>query len=239
MRTIIIVIFLALYVILTLPILLAIVIVGLFNKKSQYKMTKVLVTHLTKGIMFLTGSKITITGLEHIPDETVLFVGNHRSIFDIVLLMYVIKRPFGFIGKEEVTKIPYINLVLSLLGGLFLDRQDSRKALKTILEGIELLKTGHSMLIFPEGTRNKVSEEPLPFKQGSLKLAEKAKVPVVPFSIKGTDNIFENNKHLNVKASNVYLNFGKPVILSELPSEEKKKSAVYIRSIIKQLLEQD
>lgn len=236
MRSTIIVIFIAMYLILTLPILIIAFLIGLFSKKKQYRVGKSILTFLTKGIMFLTGSKVTVNGLENIPEETVLFVGNHRSIFDIVLLISTINRPVGFIGKKELTKTPYLNWLMIIIGSLFLDRTDHRKALKTILEGIELLKSGHSLVIFPEGTRNKVSVEPLPFKQGSLKLAEKANVPVIPFSIKGTDDIFENNKGLSIKASKIRLNFGEPVILSDLSLEDRKKSATYIRSITEQLL---
>jgi 1-acyl-sn-glycerol-3-phosphate acyltransferase len=231
MRSIIIVIFIGIYIIITLPILIICFAVGLFSKTKQYEISKTLVTGLTKGIMFLTGSKITITGLQNIPDETVLFVGNHRSIFDIVLLINTLNRPFGFIGKKEVTKVPYLNLLMIAIGSLPIDREDPRKALKTILAGIELLKAGHPLVIFPEGTRNKISEKPLPFKQGSLKLAQKANVPVIPFSIQGTDDIFENNDHLSIKKSNVKLNFGEPIILSELSEENRKKSASYIREI--------
>lgn len=236
MRSVIIVIFIGIYIIITLPILIMCFVVGLFSKTKQYEISKTLVTGLTKGIMFLTGSKINITGLHNIPDETVLFVGNHRSIFDIVLLINTINRPFGFIGKKEVTKVPYLNLLMIAIGSLPIDRNDPRKALKTILAGIELLKTGHPLVIFPEGTRNKLSEEPLPFKQGSLKLAQKANVPVIPFSIQGTDDIFENNNHLSIKRSNVTLNFGEPIILSELSEENRKKSASYIREITIELL---
>lgn len=236
MRAVIIVIFMAIYLILALPVLIIGFIAGLFSKNAQYKIGKFIVTHICRGIMFLTGSRVNITGLENIPDETVLFVGNHRSIFDVVLLIKVINRPFGFIGKKELTKVPYLNLLLKLMGGLFLDRTNFREGLKIILAGIEMLKSGLSMLIFPEGTRNKESEEPLPFKQGSLKLAEKANVPIVPFGIKGTDNIFENNSGVVVKPSKVTLNFGKPILLSELPQEDMKKSAVYVRSEILQLL---
>lgn len=232
MRTILIVIYLALYVIVTLPWLLVIYLTGFFSKKLQYAWCKALVSGLCKGIMTLTGSTIQITGSERIPDETVLFIGNHRSIFDIVLLLATLKRPFGFVGKVEVTKWPYVNIVLAMMGGLFIDRSDNRKALKTILEGIDRLKNGHSMLIFPEGTRNKVDTEPLPFKQGSLKLAEKANVPVVPFSLEGTEYIFESNRFLNIKKSTVKLHFGEPINLNELPTDVKKKSASYIRDIV-------
>lgn len=236
MRTVIIILFLSINLILSIPILIIGFIVGLFSKKHQYKIGKFIVTYISKGIMFLTGSKITVTGLDNIPDQPVLFVGNHRSIFDIVLLIKIINRPFGFIGKKELTKIPYLNLLLKLMGGLFLDRSNFREALKTILVGIDMLKNGFSMLIFPEGTRNKEGEEPLPFKQGSLKLAEKTNVPIIPFGIKGTDNIFENNKKLKVSKSNVNLNFGEPIILKELPQEDFKKSAIYVRSVVADLL---
>ena len=66
---------------------------------------------------------------------------------------------------------------------LFLDRKDIKQGLKTILEGIEKVKSGISICIFPEGTRNKVNDTFLPFHEGSFKIAEKSGCPIIPMSI--------------------------------------------------------
>lgn len=94
-------------------------------------------------------------GLENIPtDRAVLYVGNHRSYFDIVMGYMTVPRLTGFIAKKEMIKIPLLNRWMDRMNCLFLDRSNIKEGLKTILAGIEKIKGGISMWIFPEGTRN-------------------------------------------------------------------------------------
>lgn len=116
---------------------------------------------------------------------------------------------------------------------LFIDRENLREGYKVIKEGIDLLKSGSSIVIFPEGTRSK-TEEMLPFKKGSLKLATKSGVPVVPFAIKGTDDVFENNG-FNLKPKTIYFIMGEPILLSEIEDINKDNHTQYIRDIIESM----
>ena len=111
-----------------------------------------------KGIWFLAGGDETVIGLEKVPtDRPVLFVGNHRSIFDILLAGSLIDYPVGFVAKKELRDTP-IRIIMEEIHCLFLDREDPRQGLKTILTAIEYVKQGVSMFIFPEGTRCKVAK---------------------------------------------------------------------------------
>ena len=138
-------------------------------------------------ILKIAGAKVTVKGEENIPkDDTVLFVSNHQSNFDIPLLMAYINVPKGFIGKKE---LEYIHCV-------FMDRDNLRKSAEAIVDGIKLLRSGYSMVIFPEGTRSKgkpVDE----FKAGSFKLATKSKRAIVPVTINGTYKLLEANRTNN------------------------------------------
>ncbi|MDR2102641.1 MAG: 1-acyl-sn-glycerol-3-phosphate acyltransferase, partial [Treponema sp.] len=125
-----------------------------------------------------------------------------------------------FIAKKEILLIPFINMWISLLGGLFIDRKNIRRALKTINKGIRLLKSGERMLVFPEGTRSK-GRGLLPFRSGSLKLATQAGVPIVPIAISGSYEVFEKN--YRVKAGPVRVVFCPPVNTAELTLGERKK----------------
>ena len=73
-------------------------------------------------------------------------------------------------------KIPFLSTWMKLVNCLFLDRDDMKQGLKMVLDGINKLKSGISICIFPEGTRNKGEDETelMPFKEGSLKMAEKS-----------------------------------------------------------------
>ena len=135
----------------------------------------------------LTGSTLTVKGLENIPEETCLFAGNHLSYLDIIVLEKVLPegKKAGFIAKDSLKKIPGLSAWMELIRCIFLNRSDAKEGLKSILKGADYLKEGYNMVIFPEGTRCKEGQLG-EFKPASLKMAQKAKVPVVPFAITGT-----------------------------------------------------
>ena len=129
---------------------------------------------------------VTVEGIENIPRDTaVLYVGNHRSYFDILVGYTSVPGLMGFVAEKEMLRYPLLRDWMVNVNCLFLDRNDLRAALKTILEGIEKVKSGVSVWIFPEGTRNRNDDitELLPFKEGSLKIAEKSGCPVVPVAM--------------------------------------------------------
>jgi 1-acyl-sn-glycerol-3-phosphate acyltransferase len=187
-----------------------------------------------KILIALIGCTVTVEGKENIPRKGgACFVSNHGSIFDIILALAYIGRPFGFIAKKELLLVPFINMWISVLGGLFIDRGHPRKALKTISKGVLRLKSGGGILIFPEGHRSK-GEGLLPFHPGSFKLATQAGVPVVPMAITGSYDVFE--RHGRVNACPVRLVFCAPVNTGEIPPEERKLLAGRVREIIGQAL---
>jgi 1-acyl-sn-glycerol-3-phosphate acyltransferase len=168
-----------------------------------------------------TGCRVTVTGRENIPrGEGVCFVSNHGSIFDIVLLLAYAGRPFGFIAKKELALIPFLNMWIPILGGFFIDRKNARKALRTIRAGVERIRAGGGMLIFPEGHRSR-GQGLLPFHPGSLKLATQAEALIVPVALKGTYNVFE--RQYRVKPFPVKVSFGKPISTAEIPAADRKQ----------------
>jgi 1-acyl-sn-glycerol-3-phosphate acyltransferase len=169
----------------------------------------------------LSGCRISVRGRENIPEKgPVCFVSNHVGIFDIVLALGYIGRPFGFIAKKELLLVPVINVWIYILGGLFIDRKQPRQALKTINRGIDHLKAGGAMLIFPEGTRSKgrgLGE----FRPGALKLASHSAAPVVPVAIIGSYEVFEKDRR--IRAVPVKLSFSPVIDISELSPMERKQ----------------
>ena len=107
-----------------------------------------------------------------------------------------------------------------------------------IITGADYLKSGFSMCIFPEGTRSKdgtLGE----FKGGSLKMAQKANVPIVPVAITGTHAIFEGNEGLRITPQTVHISFGTPFKISDLPKEKKKFAAEYTKAAIQKMLDNE
>lgn len=224
----------AVFSVIALPLLW---VIGKLNKRTRDKISFVIVTNIFRIILFLAGTKLVIKGRENIPEGTVLYVGNHRSYFDIMALYTIVPKLTGFVAKVEIKKVPGLNIWMNYMNCLFLDRSDIRQGLKVILEGIELMKSGISMCIFPEGTRNKNADECelLPFKEGSLKLAEKSGSPIVPVAIHNADNCFENSMP-RVKKNTVTFEFGKPIYINELDREEKKFLGAKVRDNIISML---
>ena len=160
-----------------------------------------------------------------------LYVGNHRSFFDIVLTYPRVPRPTGYIAKKEIEKVPLLRTWMRNLHCLFLDRNDVKAGLKTILEAIDKMKNGISICIFPEGTRNKVADTFHPFHEGSFKIAQKAGCPIVPITINNSSAILEDH-FPKIKKAHVIIEYGKPVYISDLPAEYKKQPGAYMQQII-------
>ena len=169
----------------------------------------------------IPGGKITVKGREKILAKGgVCFVSNHSGYFDIVMMLAYTGRPFCFIAKKEFLYVPFLNLWIFMLGGHFIDRKNVKNALRTINKGVQQLKAGGSMVIFPEGTRSK-SGEVLPFHVGSIKLATQAGVVIVPVAIDGSYKVYERQNY--VVSADVKITFLDPIDTACIPPDERKK----------------
>lgn len=228
-----------LYLLLGIPVLGIEWIIGKFNReKSDYQCLR-MVQGAFKLMLKVTGARITVIGEENIPDEAVLFIGNHRSYFDILLTYSRCRRLTGYVAKKEMLRYPLLRDWMKRLHCLFLDRDNPREGLKTILEAIDYVKSGISICIFPEGTRNDGEEgSMLPFHSGSFKIAEKSGCAIIPVSMNNTAEIFEN--HLpRVKKTHVIIEYGKPVYMRDMDREQKKHISEYCQNIIKETTEKN
>mgnify|MGYP002572968077 CR=1 FL=1 len=209
---------------------------GKSHKRSSIALRMILKSF--KLCLAMAGTKLVVDGEENIPDDTaVLYVGNHSSYYDILCSYVATGRGMGFFAKKEMEKIPLLSKWMLNVNCLFLDRNNIKEGLKTILAGIEKVRRGVSVWIFPEGTRNKNEQlsDLLPFKEGSLKIAEKSGCPVVPVAIKGTAEVFEKHIPL-ICPSHVVIEFGEPFIVKELDPENRKFVGAYTREKIAGML---
>jgi len=135
---------------------------------------------------------VKITGLENLPgpNEPAVFVSNHESFLDIYTLFHL-DRDFKFISKTSNFLIPIIGWSMFLTGHVMINRVDRRSQLECLKECGKLLQNGASVLFFPEGTRSKDGKMHA-FKKGAFSVAAKAKVPVVPITLKGTGSLMPN-----------------------------------------------
>lgn len=231
-RFILVAAFVILFLFVSIPIFFIEWILGKYNTDWKSRSSLTIVQWAFRVVLFLSGVNTTFIGEENVPTDTpVLFVANHRSFFDIVITYTRVKKPTGYVAKKEIEKIPLLRSWMRNLHCLFLDREDIKAGLKTILEAIDYVKNGISICIFPEGTRNKVPDTFLPFHDGSFKIAQKAGCPVIPITINNSSAIFEDH-FPKIKKANVIVEYGKPIYLNQIPDEYKKKAAPYVQQII-------
>lgn len=231
-------IFLVSFLIISIPIFFIEYIVGKFNRRARDYSSLRIVQFAFKVILFISGTNLTILGIENIPkDQAVLYIGNHRSFYDIIISYSLVPRLTGYVSKKEMEKVPLLSIWMKYLYCLFLDRQNIKEGLKTILLGIEYVKKGISICIFPEGTRN-TQESMLTFKEGSMKIAEKTGCPIIPMAFTNTAEIFENH-FPKIRRTHVILEYGKPIYVNNLLKEERKFLGAYTQNIIQEILDKN
>lgn len=231
-RFIFVVLFLVVFLILSIPVMLVEWLIGKKNPNMKDYSSLRIVQWAFKVILWIAGVNVTVIGEEHIPDEPVLYIGNHRSFFDVPITYSRCRRLTGFVAKKEIEKVPLLSTWMRFLYCLFLDRDDVRAGLKTILTAMEQVKNGISIFIFPEGTRNKGKElSVLPFHDGSFKIAEKTGCAVIPVSINNSVQILEAHFPF-IRKTHVVLEYGEPIYPNTLDKEAKKQLGTYCHDLI-------
>ena len=235
-RFICIVLFLIAYLILTIPVLIVEWIIGKFNPRARDISSLRIVQWGFKVILKIAGVKTTVIGEENIPDEPVLFIGNHRSYFDILLTYSRCRRLTGYIAKKEMERYLTLPAWMKRVYCLFLDRSNPKEGLKTILQAIDYIKNGISICIFPEGTRNSGEElSMLPFKDGAFKISTKTGCAIIPISLNNTAEIFENHMP-KVRKTHVVIEYGKPIYPDQLDKDTKRPIGDHVENIIRETI---
>lgn len=181
------------------------------------------------------GVRVHVTGLEKLPEGPFLFVSNHRSIFDpLVVMGWLDKYNISFISKPSNFKLSLIGLTARHAGYLAIDRTNDRAALKTILQAADYLKRGVcSIGIYPEGTRNKGDGLLLPFHAGSFKIAQRAGVPVAVVCTRGTEKV---HKTLFFYRTPVYLDVLEVIDAERVKAMKTVELADYTRALLERKL---
>lgn len=208
------------------------------NWEASDRLAEQFVPDWANRMMRKAGVTIETYGQENIPkDRPCVFVANHRSYYDIPVLLTQLDKPHALISKTEIGMIPLVRGWMEMLHCVFLDRNDNRKAMAALKEATENLKKGYSISIFPEGTRNKGEEGTVQeFKGGAFRVATKAKAPIVPVAITGTRDIMENN-HMFMRPAHVIVRILPPIETDGMTREEIKALPELAREQIRQNLE--
>lgn len=207
---------------------------GLKGKEAGRRFYRGFVRRSLKVIAKISGAKLTVTVAENFKDgDSFLFAGNHQSYFDIVLAYSFLPEPTYFVVKDEFKKIPVLGFFAKRIGCLFIDREDPRKAMSTIVEATEILKEKRgSVFIYPEGTRSKDGQVH-EFHSGSFRAAIKSDTPIIPVAAKGTRDVWEEHP-ARLCAAPVRISFLSPVLPGDLSPDEKKHIGEHVRLMIEE-----
>lgn len=218
-----------------MPLLLINQIYFIIKKKNLAGFFECIPSIMLSIFTFLCGADVEYIDFDKIPKDTAsLFVLNHQSIFDVVLTYNKWQKYAGYIAKIELYRYPFFGKWLEIAGCLFIDRKDLKQGMKVIIEAIGLIKKGKSIVVFPEGTVNKTGHPEIlqEFKKGSLKIADKAKCPLIPIVIANTNSIFEAQKPFIKGNRKVLIKCLGQIDVKSLSEENQKDLSKYIQNLM-------
>lgn len=220
------------YTLITTPLLVIVKILGAVKMFHAHdRLATSFTSKAARVLIHLSGSKVIITGAENIPQEgPVVFVSNHQGHMDSAVLLGFIKKPKGFVSIVEAKRFPIIYSWMKSIKCVFMDRSNIKQSVECINKAVEIVKQGHSMVIFPEGKLSD-SDEMAEFKKGSMKLAVKAGVPIIPVTISGTYKMM-NKSGRNIRPCTIMCIIDKSIQTANLSKDEEQELAQKVRSII-------
>lgn len=142
----------------------------------------------------ILGVKINLKNEKYLHDKPAVFISNHQSALDILILGRIFQPGFTVTAKKVLQFVPFLGWFMLASGTFFIDRAKSDKARKTLQDALNKIKGNkRGIFLFPEGTRSGATKpEMLPFKKGAFHLAQQAKIPVVPIVVSNYSNIFHS-----------------------------------------------
>jgi 1-acyl-sn-glycerol-3-phosphate acyltransferase len=184
-----------------------------------------------KSILVVSRIKVTVEGLSNIdPSSPYIYMPNHQSNFDIPVLLGHLTVQFRWLAKMELFKIPVFGRAMRKAGYISIDRNRRESAFESLKVAANKIKSGVSVLIFPEGTRS-WDGNIRPFKKGGFVMAIDSGVPIVPVVITGTRAIMPKGK-FRVYPGHVSMVILKPIGTSTYTRETKEALMESVRRVI-------
>ena len=186
-------------------------------------------------ILKLSGIRIVAKGKENIPaEEPVVFIGNHQSMMDVAVMLHEVDRPLGFLAKAELSKIGLVRKWILGIGSVFIERGEIRKGLEAIIQSAKVVKSGHALAVYPEGTRTRDGSMG-EFKAGSMKIASKGGACIVPVAIRGAFEVMPPNKIWFYKGT-IEVDFLPPISAEEVKALDSTTTAENVKAMIQAVL---
>jgi 1-acyl-sn-glycerol-3-phosphate acyltransferase len=194
------------------------------NEKLTWRFAKSQARALAKVL----GVRVKVKGLDNLPAGPCVFVSNHRSHFDIAAILGFVPGINRFTAKKELFREPVLGLVMRTMGMVPVDRENPAKTIERLKR---LRGDGHSLVFFPEGTRNREGVL-APFKKGAFVTAIELGLPIVPIAVRGSDSIMPAGGYLSILPGEVELEILEPVNTQGLSYEQRGALAAQTRAKI-------
>jgi 1-acyl-sn-glycerol-3-phosphate acyltransferases len=184
-----------------------------------------------KILLLICNTKVEIIGKENIlRGKPQIFMANHQSDFDILIVLAHIPGQFRWLVKKELFHIPVFGAAMKSAGYIEIDRNNREKAMQSLDQAALRIREGKSIMAFPEGSRSRLGEIKT-FKQGTFYLAIKSGVPIVPISIIGSGEIMPK-RSLKIKPGKIKLVIDKPVDVKNIMLENRQELITIVRNTI-------
>jgi 1-acyl-sn-glycerol-3-phosphate acyltransferase len=236
------VLFLLLYLVTTtlmFPVALFSVVFRLFRlHKLERRYINLMASFLSWFYIVTAGSRVEVRGRENtegLQDKAVCVVSNHQGIADIPVIVLSLPFYVGFIAKRELLYFPWVGIMMWAIRCVPIKRTSPRSAIKAIEKGVENIKKGFPMLIFPEGTRSR-GDKMNPFKKGSLKLATRSRAIILPVTVQGSYRALEEKGKLT--PARISLTFHEPIDTSDMDKEELSTLYAQVETVVRSGLEE-
>lgn len=182
--------------------------------------------------LIILGARVKVSGLENLTrDEHYLIMANHASYSDIPTLFRVLPFYLHFIAKIELKKVPLLGWYMAKSGMIFIERNNKLKSVESINDAAKLIKTGKSVVIFPEGTSGNNGEISV-FKKGGFHLAKASESTILPIRIKGSQHVWPSHQNLKIKGGKVEVIIGQPIKYEEYASIALDEFVLHVRDTI-------
>ena len=207
--------------------IIALLFMFLSDKSIFHKLARI----WAKSILMSARVKLFVSGVENLDlNKSYIFCVNHSSLLDIPILQTAIPHNFRIIYKKELEKIPIFGWGLAKSPYIGIKRQSGRDSMAGIDEAVESIKTGESVVVFPEGTRSndgKLGE----FKRGAFLLASRSGKEIVPVTIIGSSKLLPNKKFL-IGSGTIKVIISKPIEYNGSSKIEELNLMKQVHSII-------
>ncbi len=188
------------------------------------------------GVVALAGARLEVEGSEKVdPAQPTFLVANHQSMMDIPAAFAALPCDLHFVVKEELRTVPFLGWYIGAMGMVFIDRSARIGSLASLGAAADLIRSGRSVISFPEGTRSR-SGEIQPFKTGAFVLAIEARVPVTPVAIHGAAGVLPADG-FRLRPDTIRVLVGEPIPTADLTTRDRGQLAVEALKRVEKLLE--